>query len=282
MTVTNTTNGVDHVEGAGALLRLARVPQGPTLTLRIERYTLSKHLRASMKRSYDSPSLYTHAPLVVLNNFGNTEGADAASAPATPPHVKLMRITFQNLFPALDVATMNLADCKRVVLFHYNREEETVEMRQCVGRLHQQPPPPSPPPLPPPLPPPRSHHHHHHHHHHLITTTNTHRDHHLATSPPHPRYAIRAKPTSLSRPVKRLLDTKKALPDLGHLDDVADWILGAAEGGMGGDASDSEVEDEASQVTLAHKVAGRGNHKDQKAAIKLSEIGEWLGGHVLL
>ena len=49
-----------------------------------------------------------------------------------------------------------------------------------------------------------------------------------------------------------------------------------------GDASDSEVEDEASQVTLAHKVAGRGNHKDQKAAIKLSEIGEWLGGHVLL
>ena len=51
-----------------------------------------------------------------------------------PAHVKLMRITFQQLFPPTNVATVRLADCRRVVLFHYDKESETVEMRHYAIR----------------------------------------------------------------------------------------------------------------------------------------------------
>mmetsp|Transcript_50656 Transcript_50656/g.68925 ORF Transcript_50656/g.68925 Transcript_50656/m.68925 type:complete len:483 (-) Transcript_50656:107-1555(-) len=111
------------VEGAGALLRIARVPQGPTLTLRIEQYTLSRQIRAIQKSTYTSSTLFKTPPLVVLNNFGGNDGAPI------PPHLKLMRITFQNMFPPLDVATMKLSECRRVVLFNLCRDSEKVEMR---------------------------------------------------------------------------------------------------------------------------------------------------------
>lgn len=59
------------------------------------------------------------APLVVLNNFGSSEES----------HVKLMRATFQNMFPAINIKTVKLNDCRRVVLFHYIKEEGVVDMR---------------------------------------------------------------------------------------------------------------------------------------------------------
>jgi ribosome biogenesis protein SSF1/2 len=60
-----------------------------------------------------------HAPLVVLNGFGMSEHA----------HVKLMRAAFQNMFPTVNVDTIKLAECRRVVLFHVNKQDETVELR---------------------------------------------------------------------------------------------------------------------------------------------------------
>ena len=90
-------------------LRLARVPEGPTMTFRVTQFSLSKHIKAIQKRPYASQGAFQHPPVVVTNNFGD----DTA-----PPHVKLMRITFQTMFPAINVATVKLADCRRVVLFH--------------------------------------------------------------------------------------------------------------------------------------------------------------------
>lgn len=40
-----------------------------------------------------------------------------------------MRITFQNMFPAINVQTMKLADCGRVVLFNYNQVENQTFMK---------------------------------------------------------------------------------------------------------------------------------------------------------
>lgn len=58
-------------------------------------------------------------PLVVLNNFGaqNSE------------NVKLMRVMFQNMLPSINVQTIKLSNCRRVVLFHYKKDEDSVEMR---------------------------------------------------------------------------------------------------------------------------------------------------------
>jgi ribosome biogenesis protein SSF1/2 len=110
---------------ASLSLRLARFPRGPTLTFKVERYCLQAHVRATQKRPYESLSAYQTAPLVVLNNFG-----DAAS----PPFVKLMKITFQNMFPPLNVNTVRLTDCRRVVLFDYDPETRLVEQRHFAIR----------------------------------------------------------------------------------------------------------------------------------------------------
>jgi ribosome biogenesis protein SSF1/2 len=91
-------------------LRIALAPIGPTLTFQLKSFSLSKHVRAVQRRPYNSPRALSHPPIVVTNNFGD------ASASA---HVKLLRITFQGMFPAINVETVQLSNCRRVVLFNF-------------------------------------------------------------------------------------------------------------------------------------------------------------------
>jgi ribosome biogenesis protein SSF1/2 len=109
----------ENVAGAGALLKIARFPQGPTLTFRINKYSLCRHIRATQKKSYDVAALYNTPPLVVLNNFGSEGAPTAPDAAPVPPHIKLMRITFQNMFPAIDVVTVRLTDCRYAHMYIY-------------------------------------------------------------------------------------------------------------------------------------------------------------------
>jgi ribosome biogenesis protein SSF1/2 len=188
-------------------LRLARVPEGPTMTFRVTQFSLSKHVKAIQKRPYTSQGAFQQPPVVVTNNFGDA---------TAPPHVKLMRITFQNMFPAINVATVKLADCRRVVLF--NMMDNVVHVRH---------------------------------------------------------YAIKATPVGINRKVRRIIQTK--LPNLGNVQDIADYIAGSATAITdAANASDSEPEDETSQVVLSQRYAGRGNVKSQKAALKLVEMGPRL------
>ena len=109
-------------------MRLARTPAGPTLTFKIQQFSLSKSIRKVQRRPFDihSSNIASNPPIVVTNNFG-----DASAA----PHVKLMRITFQNMFPALNVATVKLRDCRRVVLFNFIRREG--ESENANGQLEE-------------------------------------------------------------------------------------------------------------------------------------------------
>lgn len=105
-------------------LRLARFPQGPTLSFKVERYCLQAHVKATQKRPFESTAAYLTPPLVVLNNFNDAYGA----------HVKLMKITFQHMLPALNVATVKLMDCRRIVLFNYDKATGNVEVRHYAIR----------------------------------------------------------------------------------------------------------------------------------------------------
>ncbi|GMH92826.1 hypothetical protein TrVE_jg10818 [Triparma verrucosa] len=103
--------GVTHLlafsmnEGGNVNCKIARVPSGPTLTFKIKRFSLSKQVRAVQKRPIDTSSgIFQTAPVVVTNNFGGSEEA---------AHIKLMRITFQNMFPAVDVGNVKLSDVRR-------------------------------------------------------------------------------------------------------------------------------------------------------------------------
>jgi ribosome biogenesis protein SSF1/2 len=104
-------------------LRIARVPRGPTLSFKVTGFSLVRHVRQHQKRAVETKAAFRTSPLVVLNNFDSDE-----------MHIKLMAITFQNMFPAIKVATVKLSECRRVLLFNYNKETKTVDMRHYIIR----------------------------------------------------------------------------------------------------------------------------------------------------
>ncbi|KAF1792654.1 Brix domain [Phytophthora cactorum] len=157
---------------AGTNLKIARIPRGPTLSFKVTKYSLMSQMHMVVKRPVDASQALKSKPLVVLNNFT-----------APDDHIKLMNVTFQNMFPAIDVQTVALSECRRVVLFNYEKETDTVEFRH-------------------------------------------------------------------------------------------EYVLGNGAGI--GSASDSEVDDEASHVTLPDSFRGRGNRKAEKSAVRLTEIGPRL------
>uniref|UniRef100_M4BIJ1 Brix domain-containing protein n=1 Tax=Hyaloperonospora arabidopsidis (strain Emoy2) TaxID=559515 RepID=M4BIJ1_HYAAE len=189
---------------AGTNLKIARIPRGPTLSFKVTKYSLMSQMHLVVRRPVDASQALKSKPLVVLNNFT-----------APDDHMKLMNVTFQNMFPAIDVQTVALAECRRVVLFNYEKETDTVEFRQ---------------------------------------------------------YVIRAAPLGLSKSVKTIVKAK--VPNLNKLEDISEYVLGNGAGI--GSASDSEVDDEASHVTLPDSFRGRGNRKAEKSAVRLTEIGPRL------
>ncbi|KAL3801317.1 hypothetical protein ACHAW5_002232 [Stephanodiscus triporus] len=256
--------GITHILGVSqnsgkVTLRVGRTPGGPTLTFRVKRFTLGRHIRSVQRRPYDSVKAYDSPPVVVTNNFG-----DASAA----PHVKLMRITFQNMFPAINVSTVKLGECRRVVLFNFVRrdaaggggaEAEAEENgKKKVGS----------------------------------TGGNLDDDDDLEDEEVEVRhYAIRTKPVGVDRRVRRLVESK--IPNLGKLNDIADYIAKSEEaGGAGGmsvgDMSDSEAEDEAAHVVMPSSSSSKRRGKKgndngsatigggSKSALKLVELGPRL------
>ncbi len=236
----STSMGVTHLLALSqnsnrVTLRVGRTPSGPTLSFRVKRFTLGRQIRAVQRRPYDSTKAFESPPVVVTNNFGDVSAA---------PHVKLMRITFQNMFPAINVSTVKLSECRRVVLFNFIRRDMSQvssEKKKHVGD-----------------------------------------DDDLEDEEVEIRhYAIRAKPVGVDRKVRRLVEAK--IPNLSKLSDISDYITGQTSSGAPapavlrpGEMSDSEPEDEDTQVVLPGKYRGKGNNQAQKSALKLVELGPRL------
>ncbi|KAL1935023.1 hypothetical protein VTP01DRAFT_4163 [Rhizomucor pusillus] len=99
-------------------LRICRVPRGPTLTFRVMEYALAKDCLALQKTPKTSNLDYVSSPLLVLNNF-KQEGKQ----------FKLITAMLQNMFPAIDVQTMQLSQTRRVLLFNYNEDTDSIDVR---------------------------------------------------------------------------------------------------------------------------------------------------------
>jgi len=260
--------GITHIlgisqNGRNVNLRIGRTPSGPTLTFRVKRFTLGRHLRAVQRRPIDSNKAFECPPVVVTNNFG-----DASAS----PHVKLMRITFQNMFPAIHVGSVKLNECRRVVLFNFIRRDVKNKKNDDDDDVKQS--------------------------HDKSTSAksnnennkdddNIDEDDDLEDEEVEVRhYFIRAKPVGVDRKVRRLVEAK-ALPNLSKLHDISDYITGQTSSGApippiiannnnSGNMSDSEAEDETSHVVLPSKYRGKGNNSLQKSALKLVELGPRL------
>jgi ribosome biogenesis protein SSF1/2 len=81
-------------------VKICRAPRGPTLSFRVHKYTLAREVAAAQRNPRSPPNAFRSPPLVVLNNFGDA------------PHQKLATITFQNLFPPINVKKVKLSTCQ--------------------------------------------------------------------------------------------------------------------------------------------------------------------------
>ncbi|KAH0461452.1 hypothetical protein IEQ34_009027 [Dendrobium chrysotoxum] len=105
-------------------LRVARTPQGPTLTFEIQEYALVADVARAQTRPRCPQGIFNNSPLIVLSGFGS--GGQ---------HLKLTTIMFQNIFPAIDVNTVKLSSCHRIVLLNYNTETKLIDFRHYSIRL---------------------------------------------------------------------------------------------------------------------------------------------------
>ena len=222
-------------------LRLAVTPRGPTMHFRVERYSLSKDVIKSQKHPHSGGKDYLTPPLLVMNHFSSSSSTDSVP-PAAPKHLEsLVTEIFQNIVPPISPQSTPLSSIRRVLLL--NREIPKAES----------------------------------------TTSNT-------SSAPQKsgtftlnfrHFAITTKRTGLSRGIRRLdaaekllgqrSKAKRGLPNLGKLDDVADYLLdptsaAAASGGFTS-GSESEVETDA-EVEMLENNARKVLSKQRLAAVR--------------
>jgi len=99
-------------------MKICRLPRGPTLTFRVDEYSLMRDITAILKRPKTLGEQFKYPPLVVLNNFDG-EALE----------MKLMTTMFQNMFPAIKVHKVKLAQIKRCAMFNYDKENDTIDFR---------------------------------------------------------------------------------------------------------------------------------------------------------
>lgn len=107
-----------------AYLRLIRSPRGPTLTFRIKSYALAADLAASLRRPYSAGhGIWQSNPLLVLSDFDQSKQEQA-----------LTSTMLRNLFPPINVQTLQISACRRVVMLHQESAEEGggIQLRQYV------------------------------------------------------------------------------------------------------------------------------------------------------
>lgn len=241
-------------------MRMALTPRGPTLHFRVEKYSLSKDVQKAIKHPKSGGKEYLSAPLLVMNNFISPPPIDG-SVPIIPKHLESLTTTiFQSLFPPISPQSTPIYSIRRVLLV--NREL------------------------------PKS-----------SSTTSSIDDGSYVINLRH--YAITTKRTGLSRGIRRLNAAEKilkdrkgrrVLPNLGKLEDVADYLLDPlAEGGGFTSGSESEIETDAEVEVLETDIrkttnrnqrgtmqSGDGNKlrregaEVEKRAVKLVELGPRL------
>ncbi|KAF1959707.1 Brix-domain-containing protein [Byssothecium circinans] len=225
--------GVTHLllfsrsEAGNTNLRLARIPRGPTLHFRVEKYSLAKDIMKAMKHPRAGANDYDMAPLLVMNNFITSDAEREKLGDKAPPkHLeKLVTDMFQGLFPPIQPHTTPLQKIKRVLLL--SREPPSEENGSCTISLRH--------------------------------------------------YAITTKITGLPKPIRRLYAAEKligskekkrrGLPNLGALDDVADYMLDPSAAGYTS-ASDTEADTDAEvevAAPITRKVMSKKDRERAKA-----------------
>jgi ribosome biogenesis protein SSF1/2 len=250
--------GVTHLllfsrsETGNTNMRLAVTPRGPTLHFKVETYSLCKDVRKALKRPKSGKNHVT-PPLVssyivcvcwssltflqlVMNNFTSPTSEGDDSTPKVPRHLEQLTTTmFQSLFPPIAPQKTPLSAINRVLLLNREIAKDDSDEGTYVLNLRH--------------------------------------------------YAITTKASGLARPLRRLNAAEKALnqtkgrkrglPNLGKLDDIADYMIGGenGEGYMTDATSGSEVDTDAEVEVLETKTRKVLSRKARQQMLERAEGG---------
>ena len=239
-------------------LRLAITPRGPTLHFRVEKYSLCKDVLKAMKHPKSGGKEYLAPPLLVMNNFISPPPGDGET-PAVPKHLESLTTTiFQSLFPPIAPQTTPLSSIRRVLLLNRELPKSSSKSSESSDEGSY-----------------------------VINLRH---------------YTITTKRTGIPRSIRRLnaaeklvseRKNKRSLPNLGKLEDVADYLLDpSAAGGGFTSGSESEVETDAEvevletttrkvlskkQLQSQHNGESKASRNEgpaiEKRAVKLVELG---------
>lgn len=252
--------GVSHLllfsrsESGNTNLRLARTPRGPTLHFRVENYSLCKDILKSMRHPRSGANDYLVAPLLVMNNFITSDTERERLGDKAPP--KHLEKLVTDMFQGLFPPIQPHTTPLHTIkrVLLLNREPPSEENGTCTISLRH--------------------------------------------------YAITTKITGVPKAIRRLYAAekligskekkKRAIPNLGALEDVADYMLDPSAAGYTS-ASDTEADTDAEvEVTApvrqkvlsrrekerlkagdesSHARARGGKPRVEKRAVKLVELG---------
>ncbi|KAH7349048.1 Brix domain-containing protein [Pyrenochaeta sp. MPI-SDFR-AT-0127] len=217
--------GVSHLllfsrsESGNTNMRLARTPRGPTLHFRVENYSLCKDILKSMRRPRAGANDFQVAPLLVMNNFLTSEAERERLGDKAPP--KHLEKLVTDMFQGLFPPIQPHTTPLHTIkrVLLLNRDPPSEENGSCTISLRH--------------------------------------------------YAITTKITGVPKAIRRLYAAekligsrdkkKRALPDLGKLQDVADYMLDSSAAGYTS-ASETEVDTDAEvevAATVRQKVLSR-------------------------
>ncbi|RMD43234.1 hypothetical protein DV735_g1937, partial [Chaetothyriales sp. CBS 134920] len=127
--------GVTHLflfsrsDSGNTHLRIALTPRGPTLTFRVEKYTLAKDVSKSQKHSHIGSQDHLTAPLLVMNNLTTPVPEGQTQDPIRKQLESLTTTVFQSMFPAISPHSTPLSSIRRVLLL--NRETKLQEQENA-------------------------------------------------------------------------------------------------------------------------------------------------------
>jgi len=98
--------------------RLITTPKGPTMTFAVEEYVLKKDIESALKRPVRDQSLHKNSPLIIMSDF-----------PTQTEVQKFVYEAFRSLFPRIKPSQVMVDNIRRVVLLHYDKEKDQVELR---------------------------------------------------------------------------------------------------------------------------------------------------------
>ncbi|KAH9514421.1 hypothetical protein Btru_025205 [Bulinus truncatus] len=104
-------------------MKLICIPRGPTLTFKVNEFSLSKDVLSSQKHPDVESTLFVNHAVMVTN------------IPSDTMENKLMNVTFKNMFPSINPNTVKLNNMRRTVLVNFDPESKTVDIRHYTMKV---------------------------------------------------------------------------------------------------------------------------------------------------